>query len=105
MVFSGALAADLLLIFALLYLTGGGDEPLRTCFFPLVAVNAYYFGPGWDAPGAHRGGPALWAAAALAAAWVGWNAVIILIGLFGLPAFAVGTSPTASAGHAPRWSG
>src|SRR5258705_6740351 len=30
------------------------------------------------------------AVAALAADWVGWNAVIILIGLVGLPALAVG---------------
>src|SRR6266542_2378501 len=43
-VFSGALAVDLLLIFALLYLTGGGDSLFVNLFFPLVAVNAYYFG-------------------------------------------------------------
>ncbi len=63
-VFSGALAVDLLLIFALLYLTGGYDSLFYLLFFPLIAVNAYYF--------------------------VGWNAVLILIGLVGLPALAVG---------------
>src|SRR6266511_3251067 len=43
-VFSGALGVDLLLIFALLYLTGGGDSLFVNLFYPLVAVNAYYFG-------------------------------------------------------------
>jgi len=38
-VFSGALAVDLLLIFALLYLTGGGDSLFVNLFYPLVAVN------------------------------------------------------------------
>ena len=28
----------------LLFLTGGGDSPFFNLFFPLVAVNAYYFG-------------------------------------------------------------
>jgi hypothetical protein len=44
-IFLGALAIDLLLVFALLYLTGGGDSLFYLLFFPLVAVNAYYFGP------------------------------------------------------------
>ena len=43
-IFIGALGVDLLLVFSLLYLTGGGDS-LFYLFFPLVAVNAYYFGP------------------------------------------------------------
>ena len=31
------------MVFALLYLTGGGDSPYYL-FYPLIAVNAYYFG-------------------------------------------------------------
>jgi signal transduction histidine kinase len=89
-VFSGALAVDLLLIFALLYLTGGGASLFYLLFFPLLAVNAYYFGPWMGFTGAIVAGLLYAGAASLAADWVGWNAVIILIGLFGLPALAVG---------------
>ena len=45
-IFIGALGVDLLLVFALLFLTGGGDSPFVNLFFPLVAINAYYFGRG-----------------------------------------------------------
>ena len=43
-IFSGALAVDLLIVFALLFLTGGGDSLYYLLFFPLLAINAYYFG-------------------------------------------------------------
>lgn len=43
-IFIAALCIDLLLVFLLLFLTGGGDSPFVNLFFPLVAVNAYYFG-------------------------------------------------------------
>ncbi len=89
-VFSGALAVDLLLIFALLYLTGGGASLFYLLFFPLLAVNAYYFGPTMGFTGAVVAGLLYAAAAALSGDWVGWNPVILLIGLFGLPALAVG---------------
>lgn len=89
-VFSGALAVDLLLIFALLYLTGGGASLFYLLFFPLLAVNAYYFGPWMGFTGAIVAGLLYAASAALTADWVGWNPVILLIGLFGLPALAVG---------------
>ena len=89
-VFSGALAVDLLLIFSLLYLTGGGASLFYLLFVPLLPVNAYYFGPWMGFAGAIVAGLLYAAAAALAADWVGWNAVIILIGLVGLPALAVG---------------
>ena len=88
-VFSGALAVDLLLIFALLYLTGGYDS-LFYLLFPLIAVNAYYFGPWIGLGGAVVAGLLYAAAAVLTPPWVGWNAVLILIGLVGLPALAVG---------------
>src|SRR5437867_6691412 len=89
-VFSGALAVDLLLIFALLYLTGGYDSLFYLLFFPLIAVNAYYFGPWIGLGGAVVAGLLYAAAAVLTPPWVGWNAVLILIGLVGLPALAVG---------------
>ena len=44
LIFSGALAVDLLIVFALLYLTGGGESLYYLLFFPLLAINAYYFG-------------------------------------------------------------
>src|SRR5262249_12630407 len=44
-IFLGALAIDLLLVFVLILLTGGGGSLFYLLFFPLVAVNAYYFGP------------------------------------------------------------
>jgi len=89
-VFLGALGVDLLLVFVLLWLTGGGDSIYYLLFFPLVAVNAYYFGP-WLGLGAALIAGGLYAASAmLAGPWVGWTPVIILTALVGLPAFAVG---------------
>jgi len=89
-VFSGALAVDLLLVFALLYLTGGGTSLFYLLFFPLLAVNAYYFGSWMGFAGAIVAGLLYAASAALTGDWVGWNPVILLIALFGLPALAVG---------------
>jgi signal transduction histidine kinase len=89
-VFSGALAADLSLIFALLYLTGGGDSPFVNLFYPLVAVNAYYFGR-WVGLGlALLAGLIYWEAAHLAPPEAAWTAVVNLMGMVGLPAFALG---------------
>jgi len=89
-VFFGALAVDLSLIFALLYLTGGGDSPFVNLFYPLVAVNAYYFGR-WVGLGlALLAGLIYWAAARMAPPEAAWTAVVILMGMVGLPAFALG---------------
>lgn len=89
-IFIGALGVDLLLVFALLYLTGGGDSLFYLLFFPLVAVNAYYFGPRIALLMAVLAGLLYAAAAWLAPPWVGWTPVIILSALVGLPAFALG---------------
>jgi len=89
-VFSGALAVDLSVIFALLYLTGGGDSPFVNLFFPLVAVNAYYFGRWVGLFLTLVAGLLYWAAAWLAPPETAWTAVVILMGLVGLPAFALG---------------
>lgn len=89
-IFSGALAVDLLLVFALLYLTGGGDSLFYLLFFPLVAVNAYYFGPWIGLLMALVAGLLYAAASALVPPWVGWTPPLILMFLVGLPAFALG---------------
>jgi signal transduction histidine kinase len=89
-IFVAALGIDLLLVFALLYLTGGGDSLFYLLFFPLVAVNAYYFGP-WVGGGVALIAGGLYAlAAALVPPWVGWPPVVILSVLVGLPAVALG---------------
>jgi signal transduction histidine kinase len=89
-IFIGALALDLLLVFALLALTGGAYSLFYVLFFPLVAINAYYFGPWGGLLVALVAGLLYAAAAALATPKVGWTPVIILITLFGLPAYALG---------------
>src|SRR6266571_443631 len=90
-IFTGALGVDLLLVFALLYLTGGGDSPFVNLFFPLVAVNAYYFGR-WIGLLLTLVGPGLlyWGAAKLAPPEAAWTAVATLMGQIGLPAYALG---------------
>ncbi len=89
-IFLGALGIDLLLVFVLIFLTGGGASLFYLLFFPLVSVNAYYFGP-WIALGASlTAGGLMAAAAALAPPWIGWLGVTLLIVLFGMPAVIVG---------------
>jgi signal transduction histidine kinase len=89
-IFLGALGIDLLLVFVLIFLTGGGYSLFYILFFPLVAVNAYYFGPWLGLAAALIAGGLYAAAAALATPWVGWTPVTILAVLFGLPAVTVG---------------
>src|SRR5713226_3119219 len=89
-IFSAALGVDLLLIFGLLYLTGGGDSPFVNLFFPLVAVNAYYFGRWMGLLLTGVAGLLYWTAAWMAPPDVAWTAVAIVMGQLGLPAFALG---------------
>jgi signal transduction histidine kinase len=89
-IFMGALGVDLLLVFALLYLTGGGDSPFVNLFFPLVAINAYYFGRWAGLFLTLLAGLLYWTAARLAPPEAAWTAVVILMGQIGLPAFALG---------------
>ena len=88
--FAGALGIDMLLVFALLAMTGGGDSPFVNLFFPLVAVNAYYFGRWIGLLLTAVAGLLYWTAAWLAPPEAAWTAVVILMGLVGLPAFALG---------------
>ena len=87
--FIGALAIDLLLVFVLLCLTGGVASVYYLLFFPLVAVNAYYFGP-WVGLGAAvvAGGLYAWSTV-LVPPWGGWGSVIVAA-LAGLPAVTLG---------------
>ena len=89
-IFLGALAIDLSLVWALLYLTGGGDSLFYLLFFPLVAVNAYYFGPIVGLGAALLAGGLYALAAWLVPPWVGWTPVTILSVLVGLPAVTLG---------------
>jgi signal transduction histidine kinase len=89
-IFLGALAIDLVLVFVLICLTGGGGSLFYLLFFPLVAVNAYYFGPWVALAAALTAGGLMAAAAALVPPWIGWTGVTLLTVLFGLPAVVVG---------------
>src|SRR4030095_8177143 len=88
--FIGALAIDLLLVFVLLCLTGAVYSLYYLLFFPLVAVNAYYFGP-WVGLGAAvvAGGLYAWSTV-LVPPWGGWAAPVIVAALAGPPAVALG---------------
>src|SRR3989449_2767791 len=89
-IFVGALAIDLFLVFVLQSLTGGAERLFYHLFLPLVAVNAYYFGP-WVGLGAAVIAGGLYAAsAALVPPWVGWTPPVMLAALFGLPAVTLG---------------
>jgi signal transduction histidine kinase len=89
-IFLGALAIDLLLVFVLVYLTGGAASFYYELFFPLVAVNAYFFGPRIGLVAALVAGGLYALAAWLVPPWVGWGSVINLSILVGLPALALG---------------
>jgi signal transduction histidine kinase len=89
-IFLGALGVDLALVFALLSLTGGGDSPFVNLFFPLVAVNAYYFGRWVGLLLTLLMGLLYWTAAWLAPPTAAWTAVVVLMGSVGLPAYALG---------------
>jgi signal transduction histidine kinase len=90
LIFLGALAIDLCLVFALLYLTGAAESVFYLLLFPLVAVNAYYLGPLVGLAAALAAGGLYAAASALLPPFVGWIAVIIVSVLSGVPAVTLG---------------
>jgi signal transduction histidine kinase len=93
-IFLGALAIDLGLVFLLLYWTGGVESLYYLLFFPLVAVNAYYFGPTVGLGAAIVAGLLYFVSATLVPPWPGWRPdwkpLVIVSALVGLPAFALG---------------
>ena len=68
-----------------MFLTAGRDTLFYHLFFPLLAVNAYYFGPWLALATALVAGGLFAAASALAPPFAGWTAVSILAALFGMP--------------------
>jgi signal transduction histidine kinase len=88
--FLGALAIDLLLVFALLCLTGAADSLFYLLFFPLVAVNGYYFGPRVGFGAALVAGGLYALSAWLVPPWVGWTPAVLLAAMWGLPAVTLG---------------
>ena len=76
-------------MFALLFLTGGGDSLYYLLFFPLLAINAYYFGRAVGLVLSVVAGLLFAASSWLVPPWVGWVPVMILVAFFGLPAFAI----------------
>ncbi|HET9491360.1 MAG TPA: ATP-binding protein [Methylomirabilota bacterium] len=89
-IFLGALAIDLLLVFVLLCLTGAAESLFYLLFFPLVAVNAYYFGPWVGLTAALLAGGLYTLATHVVPPWVGWTPGVLLAGMFGLPAMTLG---------------
>jgi signal transduction histidine kinase len=89
-IFLGALGIDLLLVFVLLCLTGAGESLYYLLFFPLVAVNAYYFGPWVGLTAALLAGGLYTLSHWLVPPWVGWTPGILLAGFFGLPSMTLG---------------
>ncbi|MGH2393066.1 MAG: sensor histidine kinase [Candidatus Limnocylindria bacterium] len=89
-IFLGALSIDLLLVFVLLCLTGAGESLYYLLFFPLVAVNAYYFGPWVGLTASLLAGGLYTLSAWLVPPWVGWTPGILLAGMFGLPSMTLG---------------
>jgi signal transduction histidine kinase len=90
LIFLAALGIDLLLVFVLLCLTGAADSRFYLLFFPLVAVNAYYFGPWVGLVVALLTGGLYTLSTWLVPPWAGWAPGIILAGLAGLPALTLG---------------
>jgi len=88
--FIGALGVDVVLVFVLLCLTGGADSPFVNLFFPLVVINAYYFGRWVGLLLTAIAGYLYWMSAWLAPPEAAWTAVVILMGQIGLPAYALG---------------
>src|SRR3989441_6765186 len=102
-IFVGALAIDLFLVFVLQSLTGGAESLFYHLFLPLVAVNAYYFGPWVRLPAAVIAGGLYAASAALVPPRGGRAPPRILAAVFGLPP---GTPrPVARPGRGARGGG
>jgi signal transduction histidine kinase len=88
--FIAALGVDFVLVFALVILTGGGDSVWVNLFYPLVVVNAYYFGRWMGLVFTVVAGALYWTAGWLAPPGAALTAVAILMGMVGLPAYALG---------------
>lgn len=104
-IFLATLAADLTFVFLLVWFTGGVESHVDLLFYLLVALNAYYFGPGIGMLAAALAAGLLGAANWLApspAPWlhVGFRAA--LLGLLALPLGHVAAAERAARARAER---
>ena len=89
-IFLGTVAADLAFVFLLLWFTGGSESHFYLLFYPLVALDAYYFGPGTGVLAAALASAFLAAAAWLVPATASWAHTGSRAVLLGLLALALG---------------
>jgi len=98
------LAADLGFVFLLVWFTGGSESHFYLLFYPLVSLNAYYFGPGLGILGAAVASGLLGAANAVgpSAPWTHVGARAALLGLLGLALGHVAARERAARAEAER---
>lgn len=89
-IFFATLAADLAVVFLLVWFTGGGESHFYLLFYPLVALNAYYFGPGVGVLAAAVASGLLAAANWLVVPAAAWSHVASRAAILGLLALALG---------------
>ena len=88
--FLTTLAADLAIVFLLVWFTGGGGSHFYLLFYPLVALHAYYFGPAIGVTAAVVASGLLAVANALVAPPTAWPHIASRAALLGLIALALG---------------
>ena len=102
-IFLGTAVADLAFVFLLVWFTGGGESHFSLLFFPLVALDAYYFGPGVGVLAAVLASGLLGAATGLAAAsWTHIGARAVLLNLLALALGHVAAQERAARARAER---
>src|SRR5581483_7274196 len=89
-IFLGTVAADFAFVFLLVWFTGGSESHFYLLFYPLVALDAYYFGPGWGLLAAALASALLGVAHGLVASTASWAHVGSRAVLLGLLALALG---------------
>lgn len=104
-IFLAALAVDLAFVFLLAWFTGGVENHVDLLFYPLVALYAYYFGPGIGMVAAALAAGLLGAANWLApppAPWLHVSSRAVLLGLLALPLGHVAAGQRAARTRAER---
>ena len=86
----GTVAADLVFVFLLVWFTGGAESHFYLLFYPLVALDAYYFGPGIGIAAAIAASVLLGIANWLTPPLAPWVHVASRAALLGLLALALG---------------
>ena len=86
----GTVAADLIFVFLLVWFTGGTESHFYLLFYPLVALDAYYFGPAIGIATALVASALLGIANVLVSPLAPWAHVASRAALLGLLALALG---------------